>query len=234
MKRHLNFFIPILVFLSINLYGLDTDGDMSLGTIIAPRPKVLGLSFNDSVTEVDAILKQMGMSSIKNGATHATPPITYKMYAGVPSGLWVQKGKSQFLYFKNKLLRMDFTFDPSYENFLLIRSQLMQSLGKRFSLEEKKEAMDDFLKAHLATLSNNEYNDRTEQEIMNALKRGKTFFYYSLADNKKEMNVTLSYFSAETQDGESKPQLSLHYSSKQGLEILVEYEEAQKTKILPE
>jgi hypothetical protein len=233
MKYHLHFLIFLFFILPTLLQG-QGDGDMSLGTIIAPRPKVLGLAFDDGVTEVDVILKQMKMSPIKGPKTKSNSALSYKIYSGVPPGLWIQKGKSQFVYFNNKLIRMDFTFDPTYANFLLIRNQLMHSLGERFNLEEKKESMDNFLKSHLANLQSDEYSERTEREIISALKRGKTFYYYSLADNKDEMNVTLSFSASQTMNGEAKPKLILHYSSKRGLERLVEYEKIEKTKILPE
>ncbi|SCA62823.1 hypothetical protein SCG7109_AE_00040 [Chlamydiales bacterium SCGC AG-110-M15] len=129
---------------------------------------------------------------------------------------------------------MDFFFPPSYENFLLVHGQLMNSLGERFALAEKKESMDNFLQAHLAALRNKEYDARTENEISAAITRGQTFFYYAFDDNEDEMNVTLSFLATRNKSNEKKPTLLLHYSSIEGLERLVEFEELQRIKILPE
>jgi hypothetical protein len=100
-------------------------------------------------------------------------------------------------------------------------------------VNRKEESMDNFLKAHLAALRTNEYNTRTEREIIEALQRGNTFFFYSLKDIQNELNVTLSFAASPNPYGSAVPKLDLHYSSIAGMQALSDYEERKKKKILP-
>lgn len=243
---YIKFFFLLLCFYP---YTYSHAEDISLGTIIAPKPKVLGFYFEDSLASVDASVREMGLISIQDKNPLKKPHLKRLVFAGLPKGLLIShdtsktpiqdkfslpEGQSEFIFFNNLLIRMDYFFPPSYENFLLIHGQLMHSLGDRFQLSEKKEAMDNFLKAHLADLRSKEYDDRTEKEIIDAIKRGHTFFYYVLDDNKNEMTVTLSFMAERNKYNERKPTLLLHYSSNEGLKRLAQYEEEERVKILPE
>ena len=217
-------------------WGLeDFNSDEALSSRYVESPSTFfGLAFNSSSSIIATTAKDMGLSLVKEKKAAGGVEITLQTYDGVPAGLWVEEGSSDFLFFSDSLVRMDLFCDPTYKNFLLLRKQLMHSLGERFVVEEKQESMDALLKAHLAALKENEYTSRTENAIITAIKRGSTFFFYSLEDTQGEMNVTLSFSAVKESELKLRPQLHLHYSSKEGLAVLKEAQDSMKKKILPE
>lgn len=239
MKKASTRIKPLLFLIVISLFAsplLAQNGDegMTLRGLVVPKPKILGVSFDDNKTTVQESLKKIGMLPKHSQDDPKHPHRQALLYNSVPEGLWITEGESQFLFFNDELIRINLSFPATYSNFLILKKQLFHSLGERFTVAETKESMDDFLKAHLANLKNNEYSERTEEEIINALKRGNTFFFYALADNKNEMDVSLVFSAYGTSKENLKPQLLLQYISTEGFERLIEYENNLKTKILPE
>lgn len=226
------FFSVLSIWQPPTLLGQAPNEDLSLRSFVSPKPKVLGIDPEASPNEIKTLFEEMHLPLEKQQAISSF--VHAYVYKGMPEGLWVQEGMTTLYFFQNKLIRIDFSLTPSYTNFLATRQQLLDSLGERFSIEQSREATDDFLKAHLAGLQSGEYDERTEKEIHDALKRGNTFYHYTLADNKKELRVILSYSAPEDPPNPPTPKLILHYNFTNPMEELVSYLEANKAKILPE
>lgn len=223
------FFFSLLVFIPLLAQFGE---DISLGSIIAPKPKVLGIDPDASPAAAEEALKSMGI--FKSAEKKFGPFVRSYVYDGIPEGLWVQQGETTLSFVEEQLMRIDLSLEATYENFLLLKEQLFASLGERFTIEQSKEAIDDFLKSHLASLAPGEYSERTEEEIQQALQRGNTFFHYVLADSRNELKVIISFYAPKDSQGYRKPNLILHYGFVQPLEELELMVEASKTKILPE
>lgn len=222
----------LTICLSMKLLGQDIAHDMSLRSFVAPKPKILGIDPEFTPKEAEETLKQMGLEFSKK--EEVTPLISLYAYQGMPKGLWVRDGQTNLYFFQNKLMRINLLLKPTYTNFLLSKKQLFNSLGERFTIKKSKESIDEFLKVHLANLKDGEYDARTEKEIQSALRRGNTFYFYSLADNKNDLNVVLSYSYPKNNGSDKEAQLLLHYGFVEVQEELELYEEAMKAKILPE
>ena len=206
--------------------------DMSLQATIDPKPKILGLDPRATPEDAKGTFENMGMRWIDS--KNISPFVNAFNYSGTPDALWIKDGTTTAYFFQTSLLRIDVYLKPTYSNFLLIRDQLFDSMGERFTIKQTKESIDEFLKAHLSTLQPGEYDERTEMEIKAGLLRGNTFYYYRLGDAKEDLTVVLSFSTGKDKDGTVIPQLMLHYSFLKPLEELQAYQEAIKSKILPE
>lgn len=228
---------PLLLFLltllSVTpLYCQLPGEDVSLQATIDPKPKILGLDPRATPEDAKGTFESMGMKWLES--KNISPFVNAYNYQGTPDALWIKEGKTTAFFFQTSLLRIDVYLKPTYSNFLLIREQLFDSMGERFNVKQSKESIDEFLQAHLSSLQPGEYDERTEMEIKAALLRGNTFYYYRLGDNKEDLTVVLSFSTGKDKDGTIIPQLMLHYSFLKPLEELQAYQEAIKSKILPE
>ncbi|MBN4067105.1 hypothetical protein JYU14_03375 [Simkania negevensis] len=219
---------------SLNNEGTGNGGTTTLRPMPPPEPNVLGVTFGDSPEKIALVLKKEGLTSIREEKPIRSHSVvqTYA-YQGVPSSFWATDGKSYMIYFQGGLVTMNFSFSPTYENFLVLRTQLLESLGKRFVVEEKEESIDDLLRAHLAMLKQDEYTAATERSVTNALKRGNTFFFYRIKDTLNELSVILSYNAVKQPGGDIVPKLILDYRSVEGMERIQEYKERNNQTILP-
>ena len=109
---------------------------------------------------------------------------------------------------------MRVNFNPSYENFLMVREQLLSSLGTRFQVENEQVAMDNLLKAHLSSLGRNVFNATSDEAVSKALQRGNTYWYYKIKDTTDTLSVILSYRSVKESDHLRRPELELFYAWK--------------------
>jgi len=204
---------------------------MSLRSVVEPRASVLGIKPDSDPEIIEKELIEKGMQLIEK-----KNPKGYLLslkFRGLPKGLWIQEGKTSLFFFEGRLFRIQLSFAPSYANFLLIRKQLFRSLGSRFSIQQSQESIDNFLKSHLANLKDGEYSERTEKEIQEALMRGNTFYFYSLGDNKNELDVALSY-STKKRKGKLEPRLNLVYTFTNIIEEIQLFEQTVEAKILPQ
>lgn len=232
-KNVLSLLLYCLALLSVKpLYSQMPGDDISLQDTVGPKPKILGLNPSTTPEETKATFENMGMELIDSKTI--SPFVRAYNYTGTPNALWIKDGTTTAYFFQTSLLRIDTYLKPSFSNFLLIRDQLFDSMGERFSMKQSKESIDEFLQAHLAHLKPGEYDERTEMEISAALLRGNTFYYYRLGDAKEDLTVVLSFSTGKNKEGTIIPQLMLHYSFLKPLEELQAYQEAIKSKILPE
>jgi hypothetical protein len=233
IKLQLLFSLLIIALSTTSPINAQVPGDdISLQATVDPQPKILGLDPGAPPEEAKESFKKMGMTF--KGRRSISYFVKAYDFDGVPDALRLKDGKTTVFFFQTNLLRIDIQFEPSFQNFLVIRDQLFQSLGERFSLKQQKESIDEFLKSHLANLEPGEYDERTEIEIKSALLRGNTFYYYRLGDTREDLTVVLSFSTTKNSDNILIPQLMLHYSFVKSLEELQAYQEAIKSKILPE
>jgi hypothetical protein len=196
-------------------------------------PKVLDFQFGRSEAWVLNQLHSQGME-INKKSEDENMRLSKWFVSGTPHGLTVSKGKTQFVFFKNRLIQMRVNFNPSYENFLMVREQLLSSLGTRFQVENEQVAMDNLLKAHLSSLGRNVFNATSDEAVSKALQRGNTYWYYKIKDTTDTLSVILSYRSVKESDHLRRPELELFYAWKKGVDSWKTYEEAQKVTILPD
>jgi hypothetical protein len=182
---------------------------------------VLGLEFGMPPSSAISTLASMGVKfeSSFDGRKVKEPGFDIFAFKGMPKGVDVRQGTMSLVFFQKRLISFDLFFPPTYENFLILKEQLMQSLGPRFKIDEQKEAMDSQLKAYLANLGSR-FGDASEAAIKQAILSGDTFFFYRIKDNLGLLNTVLSFSRAQNEDGTSKVELFLHYEDTQGMGLL--------------
>jgi len=192
-----------------------TNSDMTLLPPPPEKPTIMGVPFGINPKGASGLISAMGLKFREqiNGEDGYVKVMTFE---GIPPGLKVENGVSRFVFFKDQLIKMDYFFEPSYTNFLLVRQRLFGTMKERFSVKDKKEEMDKFLRAHLASLEIAGLDDQSEETIQNSIVDGKTFFFYNIDDSQKQLNATFSLTASREQ--EAAPQLLLHYSLKSGIE----------------
>lgn len=218
------------LFLAFSALEAQDPYNMSLRSVVAPKARVLGIDPDGTPEGIEEELKTNGLYLLRKNLSKDY--LLNLDFQGLPKGLWIREGKTSLYFFEGRLYRIELVFEPSYSNFLLLRKQLFRSLGTRFSIKQSQESIDNFLKSHLANLKEGEYSERTEEEIQAALKRGNTFYFYALADNKNELDVVLSY-SSRRKNKSLEPNLYLVYSFITLLDEIKLFEKAVEAKILP-
>ncbi|SCA62817.1 hypothetical protein SCG7109_AE_00010, partial [Chlamydiales bacterium SCGC AG-110-M15] len=84
------FLLYLLVSSTFQLNGVeDSREDISLGTIIAPKPKVLDFAFDDPISSVDANARRMGMVPLEDDGAFKQAYLRRLVYAGLPQGLLI-------------------------------------------------------------------------------------------------------------------------------------------------
>jgi hypothetical protein len=131
--------------------------------------------------------------------------------------LGVNDGEMKLIFHRNKLIRADLHFEPTYRNFLRIRQQLLGSVGERYSIATQEHVMDDFLKAHLAQLPPEEFGEDAEALIKRSVTEGKTFFFYKIKDKQSHFDMSLAFYSAGDESGTRRPRLQVHFSLQEGM-----------------
>lgn len=193
-----------------------SDGDMTLSPPPPPKPKVLGIEFGAGPNEIVSLMQaqRVGVQTQKTMDVHGVTKLL--VFNGVPRGVVVEEGTSQFFFFKGELIRMTFAMQPSYANFLQLRNQLLASLGDQYSVVEKKETMDAHLRMRLSSLDHGAFKEEAENLIKESIAEGKTFFYYQIKDRANELAITLAYTDNHSITG-GEPSLSLHYDHNPGI-----------------
>ncbi len=198
-------------------------------------PKVLGLEFGMREAGIANTLKEMGIERYQSRSTMgAHDAIVNLVYDKIPQGLAVNEGEMRLTFFQKELVRCSLRFPPTYENFLIIKSQLFRSLGKRFTIEKETTVMDDLLRAHLAMLGSGGFDSASEKAVIQALDRGNTFWYYHLKDTKGVLDVFFAFSSQQDVDGNPNPRLRLYYAWNQGMDKMKSYQKEGQDTILPE
>ncbi len=205
--------IRVLFVLAMGLFtplcGFDQiNGDLSLKPEPPPKPEVFGIGFGDDIRTVTERLGQLGLPLKNQRVVGTDGNARILTFSGIPRDIPVADGTTELLFFRNELIRMDFLIPPTYNNFLLVRNQLFYSMGKRFRLEHRKEVMEDMLRTSLADLQ----PEKRENSVRKSLVKGSTFYFYKLGDQRRELDVTYSFYSPPSSTGTPQPELRLHYS----------------------
>lgn len=223
--------LPFYAFIAIfgQLCALESqNGDASLLIEPPPKPVVMNLEFGASPKQVlDAMIK-MGTKLEDQEVIDHKGYVKALSFDGIPPLLGVEEGKTRVLFFKNQMIRLDFTYTPSYTHFLTVREALLKTMDPRFSVEKKVENIDSMLRAHLALLEAKQISESTEVDVIQSIQDHKTFFFYQIKDRQNELNVTLSYNAPKEANGTRKPELLLHYSLKSGIDAYQEYAKGVK------
>jgi len=220
-----NIFFIIIFFFSMNLIALEhvgNDENTSLFPRLPPREKFFGLQFETTPKKAIQTLTSAGLTLDQNEDPQTQGYVRTFTFNGVPNELGNLDGKTRLLFFRNKLIRIDIKFEPTYQNFLNLRPSFFKTLSNRFSIEKKQEIMDYYLKTHLAHLKKEEFNEEIEHDVQESIVKGKTLFFYKIKDSKNLLNIYYSF--APKQDPEGiKPELQIHYSLKEGIADLQTY-----------
>jgi hypothetical protein len=227
-KSILSFFLIGMMAVS-PLFALEqTDRFYSLKPEPAPQPKILGIGIADSPNKIIATLASMGMTIDKREIQGENGELKVLFFNGLPDGLPLKKGRSKVVFLDERLIHFELTFEPSYENFLLVRSQLFTTLGERFALDEKKEYMDEKLKAYLANLQKGEYGESSEKEVTRGLLAGTTLFMYDIKDKKEEIEAKYGYYPDIAMNGKITPKLQLQFTLKKEMDAYKQRTEGKK------
>lgn len=214
------------------------NGDFSLLPAPPPKSQLLGITFEETPGKVLSHLSERGLVMKNRNSLDEKRLIQIFDFEGIPSELVIREGETRLTFFRNRLIALDFSFKPTYMNFLLIRAEIFRSLGGRFSLATKKERMDGPLKTHLAHLKSSEYGADTEERIKSTMLSGGTFFHYTLHDKQEEFRSTFVFLAArEEKQVEKKVKLLLNFSLNRGLQEAKEYrkelKESTEGRLLP-
>lgn len=201
-----------------------TDGDVTLAPPPPPKPTVLNITFGAAPNDIVTVMRNQDIPLIDQQTTDGHGVTKLLRFEGVPSGVSVQQGISQFFFFKNELIRMTFDLTPSYSNFLELRRQLLGSLGSRFVIADQKESMDTHLRMRLSSLDHATFQQESEKLINASIVEGKTFFYYKVKDKANTLVITLAYMHNHSSGG-GKPSLSLHYDHNPGIDNFQAFEQ---------
>jgi hypothetical protein len=214
------------------------DGDITLGPEPVRKSVIMGVSFGDNTNTVIEELTRGGLTLDSRKSDEGKGLVQRVVFRGTPQQLAVANGRSELIFFQDQLIRMDFLFPPEFHNFLIVRRQLLSSVGGRFSLGRKRETMDDQLRSYLARLKEPAMTDEAKLAVNTSLVEGSTFFFYRLNDSNGEVNITYSYHAPKLFNEEIVPELRLHYSLKSGLEQVRAYRKETKSgnqvSVLPE
>jgi hypothetical protein len=233
MKKLMVFF----VFISTTLFSFIEDGEeyfLRYGPKVNYGPKILGFQFGRNETTVLNEINIQGLEYLRRISDDREENLVKWMVKGVPKGLILKEGRMELGFFKGNLIQISVFFEPTYEGFLMLRKQFMESLGERFKIDVKKVSMDGFLKAHLASLGSNYLNKDSEKSVIEALKRGNTFWYYKLKDRKDLLFVSLLFHGKKEGNQTIQPELGLYYQWIKGMDIRKTIEKKSKQTILPE
>lgn len=192
-----------------------TNSDMTLIPPPPEKPTIMGVPFGINPKSASKLISSMGLK-FRNQVNGEDGFVKVMTFEGIPPGLSVERGVSRFVFFKDQLVKMDYFIEPSYTNFLVVRQKLFSKMEERFSVGEKKEEMDKFLRAHLAGLEMAGLDKRSEKVIQDSITKGKTFFFYNINDSQKQVNATYSLTASRNES--NTPQLLLHYSLKSGID----------------
>lgn len=225
--------VKMLLFISISMIScmLSAQYDDTYPVTTIKGPKVLGIQLGSGPSTVGNAMQSMSIKLANRKESGANNVITIDTYDGLPTDLIVKQGITKAIFFKNQLIQLYLIPQPSYKDFLLLKTQLFNALGERFALSTKKEAMNNFLKAHLAMSKSNE--DIDEKAISESIIKGETYWFYEITDKEKEMKISLSYRCEEDANGIKKPKLQLCYEWNDGIERLKEFENSLGNNILP-
>jgi len=204
-------------------------GDAMLTPPPPPKPAIFGIHFDDTPQQITTMLAEAGLLLEKQESKDSHGIIKLLIFTGIPGGLTVRDGTTHLLFFKNKLTRLDLLFTPSYRNFLVVRNQLFSSLGTRFKVNTEHASMDGYLRAKLAHLQTNEFDDEAEEAVKQSLLNGTTFFFYSIQDRRGELNINYSFAAAHKP--KTHAQLLLHYSLKARMEEMNAWAAEQNTRL---
>lgn len=189
---------------------------------------LMGLPFGENPSRAVKELIALGLELEKQETLDENRLVKVLTFQGIPQKFYGTEGRTIALFFRNKLIRADFVFEPKYRNFLIVKNALFSVFEERFSLEKEQNVMDDFLKSHLAQIDAGDFNASSEALIESSLKDGKTFFYYKVKDQQDEFNIAYSFFSAPQRDGNRTPRLQLHYSLKEEMDTFQQYRKRVK------
>lgn len=209
----------LLILLPLSTFALEQkDRFLSLKPEPPPQPKILGVGIADSPNKIIATLASMGMTIDHREQAGEAGELKILVFNGLPDGLPLKKGQSKVVFLNDRLIHFELTFEPTYENFLLVRSQLFTTLGDRFSIGEKQEFMDEKLKAHLANLQKGEYGHNTEQTVTRSLLAGSTLFMYDIKDKQNEIDAKYGYYPDIAMAGKITPKLQLQFTLKKEMD----------------
>lgn len=213
------------------LAALETvDGDITLLPAPPPKSQILGVTFEESPGKVLATLAGFGLQMKEKKAFDEQRQVQIFVFSGLPGDFDLSGGETTVTFLKNQLVALDFSFPPSYRNFLLIRSKIFKSLNGRFSLAKKQEFMDDMLRAHLAHLKPHQYGVDAETKVSRAMIQGSTFFHYVLQDSEGEFRSTYAFVAMGDKPESREPSLLLHFGLKKGMSDLRDYKKSLKAK----
>ena len=204
----------LLIIYSFSLSAMQmTDGDLTFTPPPPPKPAVLGLKFGSNQKEVSSFIAPFSRGQSKREELQGGR-IVLLTFQGVPKGLTITSGRSLCYFYRDQLTKVVFKPTPSYENFLVIRAALKDSLGERYTLGSNYETMDPHLRQQLANIESMVLGGKSEQAIRSSIEEGKTFFSYTWNDNRGELDITLNY----TADPVTRaPTLTLHYDYLPGI-----------------
>ncbi|SCA63709.1 hypothetical protein SCG7086_BA_00100 [Chlamydiales bacterium SCGC AG-110-P3] len=193
-----------------------SDGNITLTPPPPVKPKVLGIAFGAPAKDIVSLMQSqsIGVRTQKTMDVHGVTKLL--VFNGIPEGVAVKTGASQFFFFRERLIRMTFDLPPSYSSFLELRNQLFSSLDDQYYIVEKKESMDAHLRMRLSSVDRTTFKEDAEKLINASIIEGKTFFYYQIKDRAGELVITLAYMHDHTTAGQ-EPSLSLHYDHTPGI-----------------
>lgn len=208
-------FIAFLSTYSVACFSINEKEQELLGMSLAKKPstytKLFGFEFGNTVTSSLQRAKELGLTILSSKIIDTDNNIRELLLIGKIDELSIAKGKWRLVYKDNSLVSLDVSFPPTYKNFLLIRSQLLSSLGTRFSVGERQESMDSRIKQRLTFGDSEEKKKAITQDLIASIQSGKTFFNYKIEDKFNEINIYYSY-KKSISNTEMEPSLNLRYT----------------------
>ena len=205
-------------------------------TIHRKIPFILGLRFEADISETKLFIHKQKLELIHDSSKEHINKnnLVTLTYQGVPKGLSLTQGRLILSFFKRKLIVIQLNLTPTYTNFLTLKKQLMNNMGKRFSIKTKHVHMNNFLTTYLTNINSNTRNSKDKekqinQAVANSVRKGESFWIYNLKDAEQQISVALSYKSNK----KGKESLILYYGLEKAIKEFKEQSEQSTSIILP-
>lgn len=208
-------YLLVLLLFAFTPLKAEPSYNQGMGMTLSEAPKtyteLFGFQFGNSVTASLKQAKELGLTILSSKVIDQKKNIRELFLVGSIDELKVSKGKWRLLYEDNSLVSLDISFPPTYRNFLMIRGQLLQSLGDRFKIKNRQEAMESGLKQRLTFGSKEERVQIVKQDLIASIKQGKTFYHYQIEDQFGEVNIYYT-FKRSFDKTQMEPDLNLRYT----------------------
>jgi hypothetical protein len=229
MIKYSLLFIGLLSILSAPISSMEVyDGDLSLLPEETIQPSIAGIEFYSEPHHVTKLLASYGLVLLSQEKQDDEGFSMLLRFRGIPKGYGIQDGETTMLFFKKQLVRIDYHFDASYSNFLLVREVLKRGIDNRYTLKKNHEIIDRHLRSYLSSLKPNEYNKHSEMMIRKSMNQRKTYFFYQLKDQRNQVDSTYSFTAETSSNDEKEARLVLHFSLKEGMQKLRAHSEKVK------